>query len=414
MASLMDYGYLLERLSDTPDLKLKITETRNQFGSEMLTEVSELMGIGLSVAVITELFDVQPSTIGKIINVPKRRPDWRCLLRDNRTLLVEAKGSIYKTKSKLQLNEAVEQKNAMQGDLKVATASLLNETHSSEMKIVDPPIFNDELPNNMKKHIFRAIHYASVFSFLGEDILSLYFEKMAKRLSGEIGNEEMADKELMFEELQYQSPSIVLNNKAYAGHLYGPTDNLFLFLGVNKDLLSYRGFTSFRDADEECLIEKGGNQYLIQSDGIIVVKVIDPDSFLSEHQIDSVGIGYDNIVLKDIDSIRDSSFKRYIKYLLEKRYGGVDVIDDGGLRVTINGELRTFYCYHLRNTKGKHPQPRTIRKMAEMMDGKYGVLVTNANIQREEMGFPCIVRADFEIIAEARADVDFLGEVFGR
>ena len=240
MSSMLDYGYLIERLDDTPDLKMKITETRTALGSEMLTEVSELMGVGLSVVVVSKLFDVQPSTIHKIIGVASRRPDWECLLKDNRILLVESKGTTNKATSTQQLKSAIEQKNAMQGDVKVAAASVLNEMVASKMMIVDPPVIEGGAADKNKRHVFRAWHYTSLFSFLGDDVLSLYFEKMAKRLSGNIGVEEMEDKQLIFNELIYNAPSLTINNENYAGHLYGPIKEQFIFLGVDKKLLTLK------------------------------------------------------------------------------------------------------------------------------------------------------------------------------
>ena len=149
LKSLMDYGYLLERLYSTPELKLKIQETREQMGSETLQEVSELMGIGLSVTVVSKLYDVQQSTIQKIIGVSSTRPDWKCCLKSGESLLVEAKGSSSRDTSKKQLTHAVEQEQAQNGDIKIATATILNETKASSMKIKDPTIFPEDNNGNI-------------------------------------------------------------------------------------------------------------------------------------------------------------------------------------------------------------------------------------------------------------------------
>ena len=413
IASLADYEHLIYDIDDSAELKLKTHDIISQLGSEELGVVSELLGLGLSVVVVSELFDIQPSTVN-LIKGTKKRPDWKCLLNDERTLIIESKGSTDKYKSKIQLKEGIEQKKEVPGDISVVTASLLNENTTSKMKIIDPPAKEENNQNNLIRHIYRANHYTSVFSFLGEDILSLYFEKMAKRLSGEIREAEMEDKELMYDEFLRSSPSVRIEEKEYSGHLYGPFGKSYLFIGVNKELLPYNGFLRFVDSDKEIIVEKNGNQYFVLPDGILVVNVRNLDSFREGNFIESIGVGYDNIALSDIDSIRDSSFKRYVKYLLDKSYNGAEVCEDGGLRVMINGEHRNFYCYHIHNTKGKRQQARSMRKMVELMNDKSGVLVTNANIMREEMGFPCVVREDFEAIANARADVGLIREVFGR
>ena len=77
MKSMMDYDYLFDLIENTPELKLRITDIKAYLGSEFLTVVSGDMGIGLSVVVTSQLFDVDKSTICKIIGTG-RRPDWKC------------------------------------------------------------------------------------------------------------------------------------------------------------------------------------------------------------------------------------------------------------------------------------------------------------------------------------------------
>lgn len=413
MSSLWDYGYVIERLYDTPELKVKINETRVELSSEMLTELSTLMGMGLSVVVISRLFDIQPSTINKIKGTSAKRPDWKCLLNDNRTLLVEAKGSTNKDTSKKQLKEAVVQKNAMQGDVKVAMGSLLNEDVISKMSIVDPPAVEED-DNNNRRHVYRANHYTSVFSFLGEDVLSLYFEKMAKRLSGRIGTAEMDDKELMYNELSYRAPNISLEGRDYAGHLYGPVDGQYLFLGVDKQLLSYRGFIEFRDVVEERNIEREGNHYIINTDGILVVNVTNVESFVRGNAIESIGVSLDSIALSDLDSIRGNSFKRYVKYLLDKCAVDVAWVDKRTLKAMINGKEKMFCIFHYHNTKRVSMSIKAQEKISTFMKGRKGVLVTNLKVPRNLFDFSCVDRAYFERIADSNADRNVLKEIFGR
>ncbi len=119
MKSLMDFDYLLDLIANGRDLKLRIADIRAHAGSELLTMASEDMGIGLSVVVASQLFDVDKSTICKIIGTG-RRPDWRCLLNDGRELVVESKGSTSQTTSNRQLKEAVDQKNHYQANVKLS------------------------------------------------------------------------------------------------------------------------------------------------------------------------------------------------------------------------------------------------------------------------------------------------------
>lgn len=413
LTSLMDYNYLLERLIDAPELKLKITETTSLLGSERLGRVSEEFGIGLSVVVTSELFDLQPSTISKITNINTKRPDWRCILRDNRTMVVEAKGSSNQYTSNSQLKDAIVQKNEVPANIGIATASLLNENSSSKMTLVDPPIIDDGEPNERKRHIFRANHYASVFSFLGEDVLSLYFEKMAKRLSGRIGAREMDDKEMMFVDLNYNVPHIRIDDREFAGHLYGPVDDQYIFLGVDKNLLSYQGFMTFNDANEEKLIQKDYNSYYIHTDGILVVNIVNSARFFEDYNIESIGVSEDNIALSDLDSIKSSSYKRYVKYLLDK-CGATTKWINGGLKARLGEVDQNYYFYHVSNLKNYNPSYRALMNIQRVMFGHNGVLVTNLSICDINLGCPCIDRNDFEQIAASHGASKVVKSIFFR
>lgn len=411
MKSLMDFDYLPELISNAPQFKLKIAEIKENNGSELLTIASGDLGIGLSVVVTSQLFDVDKSTICKIIGTG-RRPDWKCLLKDGRVMLVESKGSTSKATSNSQLKDAVDQKNHYQGDVRIATATLLNETVSSKMRIVDPPVVEGGNEGNMRRHVFRANHYASVFSFMGEEVLSLYFEKMSKRISGEIREAEMEDKEMMYNELQYHAPSLEFGDIEYSGHLYYTGADQFVFLGVDKRLLSFRGFLDYEDAEEELMREYRGNEYVIYTDGIIVVNVKNSNSFFDENSIESIGLGYDHITLSDIDTIRGSSFKRYVKYLLEKCGNVVEIEDNGNLRVS-NGEKHEEYVvFHVPKNGNWRTTWRQIERAEEMMGEREGVLVTNLWMPKRQLAFQCIDREAFDNIASARGDVVVIREMF--
>lgn len=413
LSTMKDYDYLLERLKDEPEFKIKIVETRTVLSSEMLTEVSEFLGIGLSVAVVSELYDVQYSTISKIIGITSQRPDWSCLLTDNRILLVEAKGTTNKYTSTQQIRDAVVQKRQLNGDIRIATATVLYEDEISKMNIVDPPIINEPV-NGERKHVYRAYHYASVFSFLGDAVLSLYFEKMAKRLSGQIRKREMNDKEQMYQVLNYNAPRISVNNTEYAGHLYGPfEENRYLFLGVNRQLLSYQGFRDYVDLGEESITEVNGNQFISHPDGVLVVNIKNSDSFLAEYHIESIGVSYDDIVLSDIDSIRGNSFKRYIQYLLDKCYSQTEWVN-GGIVATSEGHSTKFVIYHVRNA-GNHMISRSHNeKVLELMEGREGILVTNLYIPRQYYPFSYIGRDELDEIANSKGDTEIIRRVFLR
>lgn len=414
-SSLIDYGYLIEKFEDSPELKLRINDIRTSLEGETLGKISEEIGVGLSVVITTKLFPVLKSTICRIKRTGGgERPDWKSLLNDNHSLQVEAKGCTSKGTRTSQLKKAIEQKNSLPADVSIAAATLLKEDNISEMIIKDPPSSGDDPSAVNRKLTYRAYHYTSVFSFMGEEALSIYFEKMAKRLSGEIKPNEMGDKEMIFNFLQSDAPSVKVGDDEFAGHLYGPIDNHYFFLGVNKKLLYYQGFMEFQDADEEIQIKKDGNLFVIHTDGILVVNVENYDSFNTEYHIESTGVSLDTFALTDLDSISASSFRRYVKYLLDKCDENTQWTKRETLIAIVNNLERAYFIFHVRNYKGRRNSFRTLMRIHEFMDGRQGVLVTNIKIPQGEFEFPCIDRTDFERIASTHADRDIVKEIFGR
>ena len=411
--SIMDYGYLIPRLYDTPELKLKITETRKYLSSEMLTEVSELMGVGLSVAVVSELYDIQRSTIRKCMDTNERRPDWECFLKDNRKMVVESKGSISKRTSNQQLRTAIGQKNSGHGDFGIATAAVLNEDVSSTMQMIDPPVI-EEGNNPNRRYVYRAYHYSSLFSFLGDEELSDYYEKMAKRLSGTIDRIEMVEKEKMYNELYRDSPSITIGERSYSGHLYVTEENHFWFLGVDKQLLSFDGFIHYENIDTYGTIDEYGGKFIINSDGIIIGNITDSNLLIEFEPFSISKLSHEIITLNDIDSIRDSSFKRYVKYLLDKCSERTEWLKDGSLLANIDGKNQLFYFYHSRNVKKHDPSKKIIEVLMRFKSKRNGILVTNLKIPSGLFDFSIINREDFEKITSEMADINIIKEIFTR
>ena len=128
--------------SNTEDFKIKIDETRSSCGSEILTTMSEDFGVGISVVIAMTLYNIQESTIQKIYGSDKR-PDWKCQTTDNRILIVESKGSTSMATSRRQQTNALIQKNRRNGDIKVASLTVLNENNISTNRFLDPPIVPD-------------------------------------------------------------------------------------------------------------------------------------------------------------------------------------------------------------------------------------------------------------------------------
>lgn len=210
------------------------------------------------------------------------------------------------------------------------------------------------------------------------------------------------------------APCVKIDENEYAGHLYGTKDNQYMFLGVNKNLLYYRGFMEFQDSDEDKIIMKDGIQFMIYSDGILVAKVSDFDNFYKEYHIASTGVSMDTVALNDLDSIRTSSFNRYVKYILDKCEAEPKWASRGTLKAKINGNEKIYQILHIRYNKGERFPDRTLKRIKDFMKKRQGILVTNLRIPQEDLDFPYIGRTDFERIASSQADINVVREVFGK
>lgn len=281
------------------------------------------------------------------------------------------------------------------------------------MQMVDPPVIG-EGNNPYKRYVYRAFHYSSLFSFLGDEELSNYYDKMAKRLSGMIDNTEMLEKEILYNELNRYAPSIIIHGRRYVGHIFGTQEDYYFFLGVDKQLLSFHGFMNYENIEEQHFMFRDNGVLIISPDGVIVglIKNLN-DYFEDEPDVNKV-LSYDNIAITDIDTIRDSSFKRYIKYLLDKCSKSTEWLSDGSLQANINGKNRIFHFYHSRNVRLHYPSKRNIEVLMNYESNMNGTLVTNLEIPTGLLNYPVVDRRDLEQITSKMADSNIIKEVFAR
>ena len=140
-----DKSDLIESLvQNINDFRVRINDIRNRHGSETLKSVSEDFGVGISVLVAMQLFDIKYSTIQRLYGHDKR-PDWSCQTRDNSVLIVESKGSSNQATSNSQEVNALIQKNRRTGDVKIASLTVFNENQISRTRFLDPPINPDTM-----------------------------------------------------------------------------------------------------------------------------------------------------------------------------------------------------------------------------------------------------------------------------
>jgi len=378
---------LAEKIVDnTNDFRVKIGEIRNINGSETLTSVSEDFGVGISLMVAENLFNIKPATIEKIYGNSKR-PDWRCQTANNRILVVECKGSSNQYTSNTQLNDALIQKRAVAGNIQVASATLIVENTISVNRFVDPP--GDEPENNseMENNILRAGHYASVFSFLGNSKLSRYFSSMRKRVSGEISPNEQNDKNRVFRELNNTNPIIRFQNREYSGHFFNVEEGKYLFVGVDINLLSYNGFINFNyyQEDLETIILR--NKYILFNDGVILIEIENIEPFNNLIDFDRISYYQEKITISDIDDMNEISFIKFLKHSLEKE--NFDVSEEVRLNnqfvIDIVAEKDEMsYPIEIKLLKQRKMNRQTLQRLHNIIDLEETViLITNALIPDE-------------------------------
>jgi hypothetical protein len=383
----LDKVDLIEKIhTNTNEFRVKIDEIRQINGSETLKSISEDFGIGISVVIAESLFDTKSSTIQKISGT-SRRPDWKCQLTDNRIFVVEGKGAISIATSNVQQTQALDQKTREPGDIRVASLTVLNENEISTNRYLDPPIENDNMPPEIQNHIFRAGHYASVFSFFGNSRLSRYYLQMRKRLEGIITSQEQNLKDQVFRELRFNDPTIKFKHQEFVGSFYKVENEKYLFVGVDKRLLSYQGFISyneFENDDEETISE---NVFILFKDGVLVIEITKIEYFSNIVHRNEIKSYQDNITLSDIDEMNEISFSKYFEYILkENGFSNLreqTISNDLGVDLTATKNNQTYY-FEFKIFKNRRIGITIFQQISalsrQLNNGKF-VLVTNSKIE---------------------------------
>lgn len=385
----VDKSDLIEKLySNTNEFRVKVNDIRTINGTETLTSISEDFGVGISVVIAESLFKIKSSTIQKIYGTGSR-PDWKCQTEDNRILVVECKGSSNPQTSQQQQIKALIQKTKEPGDVQIASLTLINENSISTNRFLDPPIESGNISPMMENHILRAGHYASVFSFLGNSKLSKYYSQMRKRLEGKITPYEQQDKNDTFRQLKIDDPTIYFSNKSFVGLFYKVEIGKYLFVAVDKKLLSYSGFIEFEDYQEDTDTLADGNHYILFKDGVLIIEIENIQIFSGVININNIQNYQNKITVSDIDAMNEISFSKYFINLLE-RNGFTNIREDErflNFRIDIIADFNEIsYFFELKIYKNKKINKSVIDQINfyrnNISSGKM-VLVTN-RIFRDE------------------------------
>ncbi|MBN8651728.1 MAG: hypothetical protein J0L67_09885 [Cytophagales bacterium] len=408
---------LVEKIYDnTEEFRVKINEIRQVNGSETLTTISEDFGIGISVILAENLFSIKRSTIQKIYGTG-RRPDWKCQMTDNRILVTEGKGSISIQTSNNQEADAIDQKSREPGDIKIASLTVINEDSISETRFLDPPAEGSDTSPIMENHILRAGHYASVFSFLGNSKLSMYYSQMRKRLEGLITPEEQGLKDEVFWDLKYNYPSIHHKNEDFVGTFYQVEDNKYIFVGVDKRLLSYRGFINYLEFEGDTDEIINDNHFILYRDGVLLIEIINLDYFGDIVNREKILNYQENITISDIDEMNEISFTKSFIYILQKN-GFVNIIEESltnNLQIDLKATLDNIdYYFEFKLFKSKRISNDVFQQLRiyknRIQEGIL-VLVTNATVDSNFLDNNSFKVIDREKLEELTRDFSLLKEL---
>ncbi len=384
----IDKSDLIEKIyTGTDELRIKLNEIRQNGGQEVLKSISEDFGAGLSVVIAEKLFNIKYSTIQRIYG-HKKRPDWKCQTNDNRILVVESKGASRQSTSDIQEAKALIQKAQETGDVKIASLTVINENTISRNRFIDPPINSNNMDWGMESKILRAGHYSSVFSFLGHSVLSKYYSQMRKRLLKSITLNEQNEKNNIYFELSDIYPNVVFEDKTFTGSFYNIDEETYIFIGVDKKLLSYQGFIEFIDYENEIEETRNENHYLQFKDGVLIIEIKNISEFSNIVLPERIKNYQENITISDVDAMTGLSFEKYVNFLLIQNGFEIQVEKSiGDLRADIVGwKDGKKYLFKLKLYRKKKILKREIEQIIQLsqIEGVYKtVLITNAKIQDE-------------------------------
>ena len=254
---------------------------------EMQKQISEELGIGISVQLTKHFFKIQQSTVAKIDKTNKRASDFSCESCHNRIINVEAKGSTSVGTRNRQIKHGITHKGTSQANIRIISATLLKENQISHCIYRDPPVFP---PDSLayKVNLLKTDHYARVFNLIGQKELSEYFYLMKKRIKHDRDFSRYKEKNLLYSKLKSGSLEYFHKDNIYVGNINLIDNGVYLFTGIDKDLISLDGFLNFNDYETDTSVVYGENQFEISTDGVCLgyIKNISDLPEMFKHKIE--------------------------------------------------------------------------------------------------------------------------------
>ncbi len=231
---------------------------------------------------------------------------------------------------------------------------------------------------------------------------------MRKRLLGIITREEQDLKNFEFNLLYYEEPIIKFNNVDFVGSFYEIEENSYLFVGIDKQLLSVQGFINFIEQEYDIETDEENNHYILYRDGVLIIEVNNFNIFSDIIDKEKIKNYQENITISDVDEMNEISFSKYFQYLLEK-LNFTNIIKESfdsnldfrfDLTSRLNNEQYYFEFKISQNRKGLLNFRESIMRLSRLENKKI-ILVTNqdiTNIDFDTEVLKIIDRKSLEII----------------
>ena len=208
---------------------------------------------------------------------------------------------------------------------------------------------------------------------------------MRKRLLRSITNEEQITKNDMYRRLRDDYPTVNFANFGFSGKFYHVVGDQFLFIGVDRRLLSYEGFINFLDYPKAQQSESQNNYFVMFEDGVLIIEIKNVEAFSDIVDKDQIPSYQENITISDVDGMTEQTFEKYINHVLvsngfetQIQYRMGRFIAD--ILATKNGKQ---YLVELKISQKKELDSRWIEKVlklgiANAMDKT--ILITNSHV----------------------------------